>query len=53
MSARSDPYGFKMVLFDNGEPEEFLLFVNNFNMIVEVSVTFVYGMRIKYLHTLV
>ena len=31
-SENSDPYEFKMVLFDNGEPKEFLLFVCNFNM---------------------
>ena len=27
----SDLYEFKMSLFENGEPEEFLLFVRNFN----------------------
>ena len=28
----SDLYEFKMYLFDNGELEEFLLFIRNFNM---------------------
>ena len=32
MLENSDPYEFKMVLFDNWDPEEFLLFVCNFNM---------------------
>ena len=30
-------YGFKMALFHNGKPEEFLLFVPNFNMTIEAS----------------
>ena len=30
-SQKSDPYEFKMALFDNGEPEEFLMFIRNFN----------------------
>ena len=36
-SEMSDFYEFKIVLFDNGDPEEFLLFVRNFNMTLEVS----------------
>ena len=32
MSEKSDLYEFKMALFDNGNPEELLLFVCNFNM---------------------
>ena len=31
-SENSDLYEFKMALFDNGEPEEFLLLVCNFQM---------------------
>ena len=31
-SKNSDPYKLKMAFFDNGKPEEVLLFVNNFNM---------------------
>ena len=36
-SRTSDLYEFKISLFDNGEPEEFLLFVSNFNMTLAVS----------------
>ena len=32
MSQKSDLYEFKSALFDNGDPEEFLLFIRNFNM---------------------
>ena len=32
MSSTSDPYEFNMSLFDHGEPEEFLLFIRNFNI---------------------
>ena len=32
MSSMSDLYEFKMSLFENGYPEEFLLFVRYFNM---------------------
>ena len=34
-----DLYGFKMSLFDNDEPEEFLLFVRNFNTTLAASGT--------------
>ena len=30
MSEKSYLYEFKMALFDNGDPEEFLLFISNF-----------------------
>ena len=36
-SSMSDLYEFKMSLFGNGEPEEFLLFVRNFNMTLAAS----------------
>ena len=32
-----DLYEFKISLFDNGEPEDFLLFVRNFNMTLAAS----------------
>ena len=32
-------YEFKMPLFENGKPEEFLLFVRNFNMTLPASGT--------------
>ena len=37
-SSTSDLYDFKMSFFDNGNPEEFLLFVRNFNMTLVASV---------------
>ena len=33
----SDPYEFKMTLFGSGNPEEFLLFIHNFNMTLQAS----------------
>ena len=52
-SEKSDLDNFKMVLFGNGDPEEFLLFVCNFNMALEVSGTFKSGAKIQYIFTLV
>ena len=49
----SDLYEFKMSLFDNGEPGEFLLFVINFNMTLAASGTLEAGAKYQYLHTLV
>ena len=42
-----------MALFDNGKTEEFLLFIRNFNMTLETSVTLKSGENIQYLCTLV
>ena len=53
MSQRSELYEFKMALFNNGEPEEFLLFIRNFNMNLEASGTLVASTKIQYLSTLV
>ena len=53
MSPTSDLYEFKMSLFDNGEPEEFLLFVRNFNMTLSLSGMLEEGAKYQYLHTLV
>ena len=39
MSTTSDRYEFKMSLFDNGNPEEILLFVHNFNTTLAASGT--------------
>ena len=39
MSEKLDLYEFKMDLFDNGYPEEFLLFFCNLNMTLELSGT--------------
>ena len=52
-SATSDLYEFKMALFDNKEPEEFLLFVWNFNMVLAESGTLTTGAKMKYIYTLV
>ena len=52
-SQKSDLYEFKMALFDNSEPEEFLLFVSNFSMNPEAPVTLADGVKIQYLPTLV
>ena len=39
-SEKSEFYEFKMALLDNNNPEEFLLFVCNFNMNIKASGTF-------------
>ena len=40
-------------MFDNREPEGFLLFIHNFNMTTEASETLKAGSKIQYLRTLV
>ena len=52
-SEKSDLYVFKMCLFDNGNPEEFLLFIHNFQMTLGASVALTAGAKIPYLSTLV
>ena len=42
-----------MDLFDNGEPEEFLLFVRNFNMTLAASGTLAKSAQVNYSRTLV
>ena len=49
----SDLYEFSMSLFDNENPEEFLLFVRNFNMALAASGSLETGTKIQYLCTLV
>ena len=39
MLPTADLYEFKMSVFDNGETEEFLLFIRNFNMTLTASGT--------------
>ena len=53
MSGKWYPYEFKMDLFDNSEPEEFLFFIRNFNMTLYSSVILKVGVNIQYLLTLV
>ena len=48
-SSTSDLYEFKMSFFDNGKPEEFLLFVCNFNMTLAVSEMLELGAKYQYL----
>ena len=52
-SSTSDLYEFEMSLFDNGKPEEFLLFVRKFNMNLAASRTLEAGTKMQYLFTLV
>ena len=52
-SATQDLYEFNMDLFDNGDPEEFLLFVQNFNINLAASGKLVTGAKIQCLCTLV
>ena len=52
-SEKLDLYEFKMALFDNGEPDDILLFIFNFNLTLEVSGMFKYGAKIQYLRMLV
>ena len=50
---KSDIYEFKISLFDNGEPEEFLLFIRDFNITFEASGQIIYGVNIQYLCTMI
>ena len=52
-SPTPDLYEFKMSFFDNGNPEEFLLSVCNFNMTLAASGTLETGAKIKYFLTIV
>ena len=51
-SSSSDLYEFNMYLLDNGDPEEFLMFVQNFNITIAASGTLVTGAKIQYIRTL-
>ena len=53
MSSMSDLYEFKISFFDHGCPEEFLLFVHNFNMTLEATRMQDMDANIQYLCTLV
>ena len=43
----SNPYKFNMYLFDNGELEEFLLLLRNFNMTLAALETLDMGTKVK------
>ena len=49
----SDLYNFKMAFFYNGDREEFLLFVQNFNMNLATSGTLPMSEKIQYICTIV
>ena len=53
MSSTLNHYTFRMSLFENGDPEEFLMFVRNFNMTLAEIGTLETGSNIQYLRTLV
>ena len=53
MTEKLDLYELKMALFDNGNPEEFLLFIGNFQMNLEASRTLTSGAKIQYIYMLV
>ena len=48
ISSMSDLYELKMSLFDNGEPEDSLLFVHNFNMTPAASGMLEAGVKAQY-----
>ena len=48
----SDLYEFKMYLFDNGDLEEILLFIRNFNMTLSASEKLEAGAKYQYFCTL-
>ena len=52
-SDKSNLYEFKIVLFNNGDLEEFLLFVHNFNMTPEALVTLGIDAKVQYIFTVV
>ena len=53
MEENLDIYEFKMALFDSGEPKEFLLFIQNFQMTLKASGTLNDDTNIQYPHTLI
>ena len=52
-SSTSDLYELRISFFDNGNPEEFLLFLHNFNTILAATGTLETVTKIQYLRTLV
>ena len=51
-SERSDIYEFKMALFDNGDPEELVLLMQNFKMMLKASGILDTSANLQYLCTL-
>ena len=52
-SSTLDLYGFRMSLFDHGDPGEFLLFVRNFKMTLASTGTLDMNVKVQYIFTLV
>ena len=52
-SSTLDLYGFRISLFDHGEPEEFLFFVRNFQMTLVATGALETEAKVQYLRTLV
>ena len=52
MLEKSDMNEFKMNLFDNGDPEQFLLFVQNYKMTLEASGKLTENAKFQYLRTI-
>ena len=52
-SSTSDLYEFRVSVFDNGNPEGFLLFMSNFNMNLAVTRIMDTGTKIQYLSIIV
>ena len=42
-----------MAFFDNGEPEDLLLFMQNFKIMLNASGTLVYNKNIQYIRTII
>ena len=51
-SEKLDMHEFKMTLFDNGNPEDLILVVQNFNMALKASGTLASNSKLHYFHTL-
>ena len=49
MSSTSELYEFKISLFEHGDPEEFLLFICNFNMDIAAAGTLDMDVKTQYL----
>ena len=53
MSEKLDFYKLKMSFFDHVDPEEFLLFISNFQMTLKEQGTIAVGVNIQYICTIV
>ena len=51
ISENLDMYEIKMTFFESGDPEDLLLFLQNFNMMFDASGTLTPNTKLQYLHT--